>query len=145
MKYLYLFKNKQGIIQICPEQTAYELVYETPDNRKQEYLGRIDESLFRMEHPNLIKASREYREALKSGNQALIKAIEDSNLTGGFSSLEEEYTQKVSIFEKESEQKMMERLAEKADKTPPDSSLNIHVPYGDRNSTISLLKGMGIN
>ena len=142
MKYLYLFKNKNGVVNITTEETAYVLVYETDENKRQEFLGRVPSGQHRLLQPASIRASREYRQALTTGNTELARAIEDSNITGQVSDVEADYYTKVSEFEKKLENEMIEKLVAMAEMVKPDESSNVHVPYGDRSSTLSLLKQM---
>jgi len=142
MKYLYLFKNKSGVINVTTEETAYVLIYETEESKRQEFLGRVKADQHRTLQPASIRASREYRQALTSGNMELARAIEDSNITGQVSDVEADYYTKVSEFEKKLETEMLEKLVAMAEMVKPDESSNVSVPYGDRSSTLSLLKQM---
>ena len=144
MKYLYIFKKKNGEIHITTEETAYCLIYETDERNMQEFLGRIHENEHRKLQPDYIRANREYREALSTGNTALARAIEDSNISGLMSEIEGDYYAKITAFGKQTESEMMQKLVAIAEMVKPNENSNITVPYGDRNSTIGLLRQMGI-
>ena len=144
MKYLYIFKKKNGEIHATTEETAYNLIYETDEKNMQEYLGRINSDEHRRLQPGSIRAVKEYREALTAGNTELVRAIEDNNITGLVSDVETDYFAKVTAFEKNLEKEMMQKLASMAEMVKPDEGANVSVPYGDRGSTIGLLRQMGI-
>lgn len=144
MKYLYIFKKKNGEIHATTEETAYNLIYETDERNIQEFLGRVDSMEHRKLQPGSIKAAKEYREALKAGNLELARAIEDNNITGLVSDVEADYFTKINLFEKNLEKEMMQKLADMAEMVKPDEGANVSVPYGDRNSTLGMLRQMGI-
>lgn len=144
MKYLYIFKKKSGEIHATTEETAYNLIYETDERNMQEFLGRVDSMEHRKLQPSSIRASREYREALATGNTELARAIEDNNITGLVSDVESDYFTKVAEFEKKLEKEMMQKLADMAEVVKPDEGANVSVPYGDRGATLGMLKQMGI-
>lgn len=144
MKYLYIFKKKSGEIHITPEETAYYLIYEADEKSRQEFLGRVNSDEHRKLQPDFIRAAREYRNAVMNGDKELIKAIEDNNITGLVSDIEGDYYSKISIFEKNLDKEILQKLVEISEMIKPDESSNISVPYGDRSSTLGMLRQMGI-
>lgn len=140
MKYLYIFKKKNGEFILVEEHIAYEICYEQEKDTRADFLGRILESEFRKVHPQMIRDNKEYRNSLLNGNIELSKAIEDSNLTGGVSDIELDFSSKMNVFGKELEKKMYEELLGKAENVPPDASLNVSTPYGNRGAILGAIK-----
>ena len=122
MKYLYIFKQKNGERIAVEEHIAYEICYEQEERTRATFLGRVDESEFRRLHPQMIRDVREYKKELTTPQVLL--AIDDSNISGGVSEIELDFTAKTNIKAKELETKFYDALLEKSDKVMPDSSLN---------------------
>jgi len=140
MIYLYLFKNRNGVINLVKEETAYTLIYATVGVNSQEFLGRVHEDEYKKLHPRMVLDSREYRKSLSQGNVELARAMEESNLNGMVSDVEADFSTKVSIFEKSMEAETFRKLIEMAEMVAPDENSNVTTPYGNREAILGAIK-----
>jgi len=140
MRYLYLFKNRNGVINLVKDETAYTLIYATVGANSQEFLGRVHEDEYRKLHPRMVLDSREYRQSLTDGNRELARAMEESNLSGLVSDVEADFSTKVNLFEKNMEAETFRKLIEIAEMVAPDEASNVTTPSGNREAILGAIK-----
>lgn len=140
MKYLYIFKKQNGEYFLEEETLAYKHIYQSENYREKiEYIGRFDANEFTLSQNELIDKVKEFKKGLLD-NKELQKAINNGNMTGSFTSVEEEYAKKVQDYSVLLDKERMEKFLLIAKKEFMDKDLNISTPGGNRAYLITQMR-----
>jgi hypothetical protein len=140
MKYLYIFKKQNGEYFLEEETLAYKHIYQSENYREKiEYIGRFDANEFTLSQNELIDKVKEFKRGLLE-NKELQKAINNGNITGSFTSVEEEYAKKVQEYSVLLDKERMEKFLLIAKKEFMDKDLNISTPGGNRAYLITQMR-----
>jgi hypothetical protein len=141
MKYLYIFKKQNGEHFLEEELIAFKHIYQGDNQREPiQYIGRFDANEHVLSQYELINKVKEFRKSLLEASPELRKAMDNGNLTGGFSSIEEEFAKKVQDYALGLDKERMEKFLAIAKKEYMDKHMNISTPGGNRDLIINSIR-----
>lgn len=139
MKYLYIFKKRNGDLFLDEETAAYKHIYQNHNyDDKFEYIGRIESDEYLILTPSIQDKLKAYKDSLMTPE--ISKALDDGARSGAFTQTQADYAKKVNDYAIELEKERMESIVLLAKKDYPDKNLNVSTPGGNRDHILGQIR-----